>query len=182
MHTSWVAEVVHDLAVHGNKRIHFSIEGIDVLQEMGEATLFGDTLLHLLRNGVEHALESVEERLRVGKKKTGKLHLLALRQGEEILVSVEDDGRGFDFEKVAALIVKRGLIEAESVGQMTSRDRLRLLFTNDPVAQSRGQDGEDHGPGLLVVTRVLHRMQGKIDVVSRPGKGSCVTLRVPRKR
>ncbi|WP_319588698.1 Hpt domain-containing protein [uncultured Desulfobulbus sp.] len=174
--------VVHDLAVHGNKRIHFSIEGIDVLQEMGEATLFADTLLHLLRNGVEHALESVEERLRAGKKKTGKLHLLALRQGDEILVSIEDDGRGFDFEKVAALIVKRGLIEAESVGQMTSRDRLRLLFTSAPVTSNSGQEGGDPSPGLVVVNRALHGMQGKIDVVSRSGKGSCVTLRVPRRR
>jgi two-component system, chemotaxis family, sensor kinase CheA len=174
--------VVHDLAVHGNKRIHFSIEGIDVLQEIGEAALIADTLLHLLRNGVEHGLESVEERLRLGKKKTGKLHLLALRQGEEILVSVEDDGRGFDFEKVADLIVKRGLIEAKSVARMTSRDRLGLLFANTPVAPGRDQEGGESGPGLMAVTRALHGMEGKIDVASRPGKGSCVTLRVPRRR
>jgi chemotaxis protein histidine kinase CheA len=174
--------VVHDLAVHGNKRIHFSVEGIDVLQEMGEATLFTDTLLHLLRNGVDHGLESVEDRLRLGKKKTGKLHLLALRQGEEIVVSVEDDGRGFDFEKVATLIVKRGLVVAESVDQVTSRDRLRLLFSSAPVAPHSGQKGEEHGSGLVVVNRALHEMQGKIDVASRPGKGSCVTLRVPRRR
>jgi two-component system chemotaxis sensor kinase CheA len=118
----------------------------------------------------------------LGKKKTGKLHLLALRQGEEIVVSVEDDGRGFDFEKVATLIVKRGLVAAESVGQVTSRDRLRLLFSSAPVAPNSRQEGEEHGPGLVVVNRALHGMQGKIDVASRPGKGSCVTLRVPRRR
>ena len=173
--------VVHDLAVHDNKRIHFVIEGIEVLQETGKAAFFADSLLHLLSNSIEHGLESVEERLQSGKKKTGKLHLLAMRHGEEIWLSVEDDGRGFDFEKVAAMLVKRGLVAAENAGLMTSRERLQLLFKDSSAPEDREQADGNRGWGLSLVHGVLVGMQGKITVTTRSGKGSCVTLRVPRR-
>lgn len=174
--------VIHDLAIQGNKRIHFSIEGIDVLQDTGEAALLTDILLHLLRNGAEHGLESAEERLRLGKKKIGKLQILALRQGEDIVMSVEDDGRGFDFARVAALIVQRGLVAQENVQATTNQERLRLLL--HPV-RGLPDGGQEHGapvPGLLDVGRAVQGMQGKVEVASRAGKGSCITVRVPRKR
>ena len=173
--------VVHDLAVHDNKRIHFVIEGIEVLQETGKAAFFADSLLHLLSNSIEHGLESMEERLQSGKKKTGKLNLLAMRHGEEIWVSVEDDGRGFDFEKVAAMLVNRGLVAAENAGLMTSRERLQLLFKDSSAPEDREQADGNRGWGLSLVHGVLVGMQGKITVTTRSGKGSCVTLRVPRR-
>jgi two-component system, chemotaxis family, sensor kinase CheA len=173
--------LVHDLAVQGNKRIHFSIEGIDILHETGNATQLAEVLFHLLRNGAEHGLESTEERLRLGKKKTGKLQVLVLRQGEEIMVSVEDDGRGFDFERVAALIVQRGLITEENVRNTTNRERLRFLLNPAVIAEDHGQGGSSL-PGLLAVGRALQDIQGKVEVASRAGKGSCATVCIPRKR
>jgi len=181
--TNRLQRVVHDLSVQGNKRIQFTIEGIEVLQETGEGALLADSLLHLIRNGVEHGLEDVEERLRVGKRKIGMLNLLVLRQGEEVWVSVEDDGRGFDFEVIAALIVKRGLAAVESVRQMTNRERIHALLNNVSALHDReAAAGAEHRDwGLFVVNRALQKMQGKIQVATRTGKGTCVTLRMPRR-
>ena len=181
--TNRLQRVVHDLSVQGNKRIQFTIEGIEVLQETGEGALLADSLLHLIRNGVEHGLEDVEERLRVGKRKIGMLNLLVLRQGEEVWVSVEDDGRGFDFEVIAALIVKRGLDAVESVRQMTNRERIHALLNNVSALHDReAAAGAEHRDwGLFVVNRALQKMQGKIQVATRTGKGTCVTLRMPRR-
>ena len=178
---SRLQRVVHDLSVQGNKRIHCTIEGIEVLQETADAGLLADALLHLIHNSMEHGVEKVEERLRAGKAKTGKLQLFALHQGEEVWLSVEDDGRGFDFEQVAALLVKRGLVAADSVGRMTSRERIHLLFTVPPAAEDGGRQAGHRVPGLAIVNGVLQGMQGKISVTTRPGKGTCVTLRVPRR-
>jgi two-component system, chemotaxis family, sensor kinase CheA len=171
---------VHDLAIDANKRINFVVEGIEVLQEITEAVSFADSLLHLLRNGIEHGLESGEERLRAGKKKTGKLHLSAMRHGEDIWVSVEDDGRGFDFDKVTAMLVNRGLVTAESAGLLTSRERLELLFRGSSPPEDAEQAAANRGGGLALVHGMLLEMKGKITVTTRSGKGSCVTLRVPR--
>lgn len=173
--------VVHDLSTQGNKRVQCTIEGIELLQETGEAVMLAEGLLHLIRNGVEHGLESAEERMRSGKRQAGTLHLLVLRQGEEIWISVEDDGRGFDFEQVAALLVRRGLATMDSAGKMTNRERMQHLFM-EPVASDRGQATGNQGPGLVVVNRMLTRIHGKINVTTRAGKGTCVTLRVPRNR
>jgi|GEM_PF-953482 len=174
--------VVHDLSVQGNKRVQCTIEGIELLGETGEAVVLAEGLLHLIRNGVEHGLESVEERVRSGKRQTGTLHLLVLRQEEEIWISVEDDGRGFDFEQVAALLVRRGLATKDSIGGMSNRERMQHLFMEPPVARDRGQATGNQGPGLVVVNRMLTRIHGKINVTTRAGKGTCVTLRVPRNR
>lgn len=181
--TNRLQRVVHDLSVQGNKRIQFTIEGIEVLQETAEGALLADSLLHLIRNGVEHGLEDVEERLRVGKRKTGKLNLLVLRQGEEVWVSVEEDGRGFDLEAIAALIVKRGLAAVESVRQMTSRERIHTLLNDASVLPGRepAAGAKNRDWGLSIVNSALRKMQGKMQVATRPGKGTCVTLRVPRR-
>lgn len=181
--TNRLQRVVHDLSVQGNKRIQFTIEGIEVLQETAEGALLADSLLHLIRNGVEHGLEDVEERLRVGKRKTGKLNLLVLRQGEEVWVSVEEDGRGFDLEAIAALIVKRGLAAVESVRQMTSRERIHTLLNDASILPDRepAAGAKNREWGLSIVNSALRKMQGEMQVATRPGKGTCVTLRVPRR-
>ncbi|MDR2550777.1 MAG: Hpt domain-containing protein [Desulfobulbus sp.] len=170
--------VVHDLAAASGKRVRFIVEGIEALKETGQAAVLADSLFHLLRNSVEHGLELVEERTHSGKKTIGRLHLLILRQGEEIWLSVEDDGRGFDGERMDALLIGRGQLTAADLGQLTNKERFVLLSSKPSQPSEQEHDGE---PGLVAVRRNLRTVGGTMDAITRPGKGTCVTLRVPRR-
>jgi two-component system chemotaxis sensor kinase CheA len=178
--SSRIKRVVHDLAVQGNKRVYFVIEGIDTLLDQRSVSLLAEPLLHLLRNAVEHGLETVEERVRAGKRKSGKLTLLALRQGNELWVSVEDDGRGIDRERIAALVAQHHLIKPENAARLTGKELLQLLFQPRVTPDGNAQCATDQNTGLLAVRDSLAQMQGKIDMLSRPNKGTRITLRVPR--
>jgi two-component system chemotaxis sensor kinase CheA len=170
--------MVHDLAAENGKRVYFTIEGFATFQEANEAATLTSALCHLLRNSVEHGLEGAEERTRSGKRATGRLHLLALRQGEEIWISVEDDGRGFDGERVKSILIERGLATAETIEGLSNRERF-ILLSSEPFLPSVRDDGWRQG--LIVVQKTLQSIGGMMHATTRPGKGTCVTLRVPRR-
>lgn len=178
---SRLKRVVHDLAVQCNKRVYFVIEGIDAVLDQRYIGLLADPLLHLLRNGVEHGLETVEERVRGGKRKSGKLTLLALRQGGEIWVSVEDDGRGIDRDTIAALAVEHQLVKSEDVAHLTDKELMQLLFQTRIISDGKSQGAaQRRETGLLAVRASMQRMQGSIEVLSLQHKGTRITLRVPQ--
>lgn len=177
---SRLKRVVHDLAVRCNKRVHFVIEGIDTLLDQRYITLLADPLLHLLRNGVEHGLETVAERVKAGKRKSGRLTLLALQQGGEIWVSVEDDGQGIDREKVAALAVAQGLVKPENVTQLSGKELVQLLFQARIANAGETSKAQGRDTGLLAVGHSIQQMQGTVDMLSRLHKGTRITLRVPQ--
>jgi two-component system chemotaxis sensor kinase CheA len=172
--------VVHDWAVQGNKRVYFVIEGMEDLLDQRDISLLAEPLLQLLRNGVEHGLETVEERVRAGKRKSGRLTLLVLQQGNELWVSVEDDGRGIDMRKISTLVVEHRLVTAEEVGRLSGRELTQLLFQPRAVTAKDAQGAAGRNAGLPAVRDSLQRIQGKIEILSRLNKGTRVTLRVPR--
>jgi len=176
---SRLKRVVHDLAVQCNKRVYFVIEGIDAVLDQRYISLLADPLLHLLRNGVEHGLETVDERVQGGKRKSGKLTLLALQQGNEIWVSVEDDGRGVGRDIIAALAVEHQLVKSENVAHLTDRELMQLLFQTRITSDGEKQGVQRRDAGLLAVGASLQRMHGSIEVLSRQNKGTRITLRVP---
>ena len=177
---SRIKRVVHDLAVQCNKRVHFVIEGIDTLLDQRYITLLADPLLHLLRNAVEHGLETVEERVRAGKRQNGRLTLLALQQGSEIWVSVEDDGRGIDREKIAAQAVTQHLVKPENVAQYSGKELTQLLLQARSTNDSETMGVQSSNTGLSIVGDSMQRMQGKVEMLSRLHKGTRITLRVPQ--
>lgn len=172
--------MVHDWAVQGNKRVYFVIEGLEDLLDQRDISLLADPLLQLLHNGVEHGLETVEERVRAGKRKSGRLTLLVMQQGNELWISVEDDGRGIDIRKIAALMVEHRLVTAEEAGRLSGRELTQLLFQPRTDTVGDAQGAPDREAGLPFVRNSLQRIQGKIEILSRPHKGTRVTLRVPR--
>ena len=170
--------MVHDLAAVSGKRVRFIAEGIETLKETGESAALTDSLFHLLRNSVEHGLETAEERMDMGKKPIGRLHLLIFRQGDDIWLSVEDDGRGFDGDLMDALLIGRGLLTIGDAGRLTNRERFELLL-KEPL--DRSMQGNGWGQRLVAVHKNLQGIGGAMDLTTRPGKGTCVTLRVPRR-
>lgn len=170
--------LVQDLARRHQKQVHLSVHGEDVLLEEVDMSAFADLLAPLLRNSVVHGLESAEDRVRLGKHASGRLTLTALRQGKEIWVCVEDDGRGFDRAKLAALNVARGLIAAEKVEQCALSELIEALWGHQNLATGTGCGDGFGRTGLGAVQAQLQRMQGRLEMWSSPGKGARVTLRV----
>jgi len=178
--SSRLKRVVHDLAVQYSKRVYFVVEGIETLLDQRDIFLLADPLHHLLRNGVAHGLETVEERMLAGKRKSGKLTLTALQHGTEIWVSIEDDGQGFDLQTITNLVVAQGLVTREGAGHLTHRELAQLFFRAQATPPNEFQVGSCPGAGLAAVRDRVQQLQGRVEMLTRPGKGTRITLKVPR--
>lgn len=172
--------MVHDLAMHARKRVYFVIEGIDTILDQRDIILLADPLFELLENSVRHGLETVEERVLAGKSKSGKLTLTALEHGAELWVSIEDDGVGVGREKFAALAVAQGLVAAEGVDRLTPRELAQLFFRSPPSPVPGQADGGGQGAGLAAVRDRVLQLQGRVEMLSRPDRGTRITLKIPR--
>ena len=170
--------VVRDYAIHFNKRVHFHLEGARVMEEDLDMARFAELLIPLLRNSVEHGIESVEQRQVAGKKKNGRVALTALRQGNETWVSVEDDGIGFDLKEIAQLCYDQGLVGRNELGKATGAEILQIFLNNQNCSAEPVAEDALRCTGLAIAKKKLRDFNGKMDIWSRPGKGTRVTLRV----
>jgi two-component system chemotaxis sensor kinase CheA len=172
--------IVHDLAMEFRKRVHFSIEGAEILRDEGDLAVVADLLLPLLRNSVEHGLETLDEREQVGKKKSGRLSLLALRQGAELWISVEDDGRGIDVQKIAAYCSAKGWVAAGESGRLTGAELLQIFLDQQADRPAEILEEASAFRGLAAVNSQLRSLHGTMEVWSKVGKGTRITVRLPR--
>ncbi|HEY9750612.1 MAG TPA: hybrid sensor histidine kinase/response regulator, partial [Allocoleopsis sp.] len=171
--------MVRDLGRQLDKQIRFEVLGKatdvdrDILEKL-EAPL-----THLLRNAVDHGLESVAERLAVGKPTEGLIRLEAVHQGGMLSITVSDDGRGIDFERLRSKIVQKQLVSAEMAPQLTEAELTEFLFlpgfsTSDTVTELSGR-----GVGLNIVQNMIQEVGGNLRAVSKPGKGITFYLQLP---
>jgi chemotaxis protein histidine kinase CheA len=173
--------MVHDEAMQRNKRILFQAEGLEILQDELDVSLCADLIVPLLRNGIEHGVEDVGLRQALGKKKHGRLSLSALRQGNELWISIEDDGHGFDLRKITTLCLDQGLVGREELGRMTGAELLQIFLHNQGCLSVRVDCAATvRCTGLASVKTLLRDIHGKMDIWSRPHKGSRITLRLTR--
>lgn len=171
--------VVRDLAAKLGKEVRFSFTGGDTELDKTVAEAIVDPLTHLVRNSMDHGLETPEVRLRSGKPSTGELSLGAVHEGNHILVQVRDDGQGIDPARILRKARSNGLISEEQAVLMGPTDILSLLFhpgfsTNDSVNDVSGR-----GVGLDVVKTRLAEYHGIIEMKSEPGVGTEITLKLP---
>jgi two-component system chemotaxis sensor kinase CheA len=171
--------VVRETALHVDRRVRLDIEDNQV--EIDKAVLEGirEPLAHLLRNAVDHGLESPQERVRAGKPKEGVIHLKFSRQGANLLVSVTDDGRGVDLEKVRQTAVSMGLVDSGKADDLAPEALFRLLShpgfsTMDKVTEISGR-----GVGLDVVASDVKALKGSLSFTSTLGVGTSVSMRFP---
>ncbi len=167
--------LVHDLSVEFGRKLRFRLEGVEELLDQEDAVLLAEPLGHLLQNAVKHGLEAAVDRERAGKATNGRLGLLALRRDGQLWVSVEDDGRGMDPRRIVGWAVARGLIEPDRAETLTGTEIARLLL-HPPEADLLGAPL----PGLATVKASLQPAHGTIDIHSRPGKGTRITLKIPK--
>jgi two-component system chemotaxis sensor kinase CheA len=167
--------LVHDLSVEFGRKVRFRLEGVEELLDQEDAVLLAEPLGHLLQNAVKHGLEAAVDRERAGKGVTGRLGLLALRRDGQLWVSVEDDGRGMDPRRIIGWAVARGLVEPDRSETLTGTEIARLLL-HPPDADLLGAPL----PGLATVKASLQPARGAVDIHSLPGKGTRITLKIPK--
>jgi two-component system chemotaxis sensor kinase CheA len=171
--------VIRDLAKKENKDVRLVMNGADTDLDKSILDALAEPMSHLVRNAVDHGIESPEERIAAGKPAQACITLDAYHQGNHIVIEVADDGRGVDPQRVITRAIERGVVTAEEAARMTDSEIVNLIFepgfsTAEKVTQVSGR-----GVGLDVVKTVLERLKGSVMVTSESGQGARFLLRVP---
>lgn len=169
--------LVHDLARETGKAIELSTDGEATEIDKTVIERLADPLVHLIRNAADHGLESAEDRAAAGKPATGRIRLAAHQSGGEVVITIRDDGRGIDRDRVRAKAETQGLIEPGAA--ISDHDLLQMIFHPGFSTAAAVTNLSGRGVGMDVVKRTIEALRGSIDITSRPGEGSEVALRIP---
>ena len=172
--------LVRDAARSLGKRVDFVIEGKEIELDRSMLDEIGDPLVHLLRNSLDHGIESPAERRAAGKPETGTLRLSAARERSRIVIRVEDDGRGIQREKVLARALANGLVTAEEARGMSDDDVARLITRPGFSTAETVTDVSGRGVGLDVVATRVRALGGMLEIASQAGQGTSMTLQLPQ--
>ncbi|MBE2253136.1 MAG: response regulator, partial [Myxococcus sp.] len=171
--------MVRELARDLGREVELSVEGEDERVDRTVLDILRDPLLHLVRNSVDHGLESREERVEQGKAPRGTLTLLARREGERLVLRVEDDGRGLSAASLRQVAVRKGLIDQATADGLTEAAAIDLVFLPGFTSKDQVTDVSGRGIGLDVVKTRLQQIGGEVTVSSKLGFGAAFELRVP---
>jgi two-component system chemotaxis sensor kinase CheA len=171
--------MIRDLSKELNKEIELLIEGAETELDRSIIDELADPLMHILRNAVDHGIETPQERQKKGKDPVGKILLNAYQKGSEIIIEVEDDGRGIDVNQLVRKAISKGLISSEEAEEMDDREKLYLIFhpgfsTSDNVTDISGR-----GVGMDVVKRVVESLDGQVFIETEKGVGTRFTISLP---
>ncbi|HRB90706.1 MAG TPA: chemotaxis protein CheA [Fervidobacterium sp.] len=171
--------MVRDLSRSLNKEINFVMEGEETELDRTFVEVIGDPLVHLIRNAIDHGIEKKEERISNGKPPIGTVKISARHEGNNVVIEVEDDGRGMNREKIMRKAIEKGLITEERAIGMPDEKIFEYVFlpgfsTKDEVSELSGR-----GVGMDVVKSTVDSLNGTVSLESKLGKGSKVTIRLP---
>lgn len=169
--------LVHDLSRETGKEIELITEGETTEVDKTVIDRLADPLVHLVRNSIDHGLEKPEERLAAGKEAKGQVILSAHQTGGEVIITIKDDGRGINRERVRAKAESSGLIQPGAT--LTDQDLLQLIFQPGFSTAQAVTNLSGRGVGMDVVKKTVEALRGTIDIISKPGEGSTVSLRIP---
>lgn len=173
------SRMVRNIANEKGKDIDFEIEGKDTCADKKIIEEIKTPLIHILRNAIDHGIESKEERIANGKSPVGKILLSAKQDDNKVIIDVVDDGQGFNLEKIKDRAVSRGFLTQDDIDSMTDEAIMNIIFwpgftTGDSITSISGR-----GIGLDVVKTKISQLNGKVKVISEFGKGSCVHIEIP---
>lgn len=169
--------MARDLSKQLGKKVDIRIQGEQTELDKTVMERIGDPLVHLVRNSLDHGLETPDERIAAGKSETGVITLNAFHQGGNIVIEVFDDGRGLNAEKICAKAIKHGIIQEH---ELLTQDQVNeLIFQPGFSTADAVTDVSGRGVGMDVVRRNIQELNGSIDVQSELGKGTKFTIRLP---
>lgn len=169
--------VVRDLAAELGKEVQLVTEGAETEMDKNVIDRIGDPLVHMIRNSVDHGLETGDEREAAGKRRMGTVRLSARQEGGEILISIEDNGRGLNSEAIRRRAVERGLVSDDT--PLSEREINDLIFAPGFSTAAVVSAVSGRGVGMDAVKTAIDALGGTIDIVSRAGRGTRMTLRLP---
>jgi two-component system chemotaxis sensor kinase CheA len=171
--------MVRDLSADLGKQVLVDIEGGDVELDREMIEMIRDPLTHIIRNAVDHGIELPAERLKAGKREIGILCVSARQSGNQILIDIHDDGRGIDGKKLVEKAIANGVIDKADAAQLTQREQLALVFEAGLSTAKQVTAISGRGVGMDVVRSNVERIGGVVEVDSKAGEGTRMTLRVP---
>ena len=170
--------LVHDISVKAGKKVDLQLIGEETEIDKTVIETITDPLVHLLRNSLDHGLEVPSERIAAGKQEKGTIKLSARHEEGEVWVTIEDDGRGLNREKLLEKAISKGLIEGDGT-DLTEKQIHNLIFAPGFSTAAQVTDISGRGVGMDVVKRNLEKIKGKIDITSKFGQGTRINLRIP---
>ncbi|RIJ41919.1 chemotaxis protein CheA [Pontibacter oryzae] len=171
--------IVRDIAAAENKEVNLSLSGQDIQIDRNILQIITDSLLHLVRNAITHGIEKPEEREKKGKKAAGELRLSAQSDRDNVLITLQDDGRGIDMKTVMKKAVERQLVAAEVAKDLADNEVLSFIFEPGFSTAKEITEFSGRGVGLDVVKNAIDSIGGRITVDSEKGKGTTFILQLP---
>ncbi|WP_426235136.1 chemotaxis protein CheA [Pseudomonas sp. TWP3-2] len=171
--------LVRDLARQLKKEIILELVGEETDLDKNLVEALADPLVHLVRNAVDHGIESPEEREASGKSRGGKVILAAEQEGDHILLSISDDGKGMDPNVLRAIAVKRGVMDKDAADRLSDTECYNLIFAPGFSTKTEISDVSGRGVGMDVVKTKISQLNGSINIYSTKGQGSKIVIKVP---
>jgi len=171
--------VVRDLARSLKKEINLEMHGEETDLDKNLVEALSDPLVHLVRNSVDHGIESPDVREKAGKPRQGKVTLSAEQEGDHILLSIEDDGAGMDPDVLRRKAVEKGIYEQDAADRLTNTECYNLIFAAGFSTKDQISDVSGRGVGMDVVKTKIGQLNGQLSVESELGKGSRIIIKVP---
>lgn len=174
---SRMPRLVHDLSSKLNKKIELMVQGEETELDKTVMENIGDPLVHLVRNALDHGVETPEVRVAAGKPETGILNLNAYHQGGNVIIEIKDDGAGINKEKVLAKAIEKGIVSSHD--KLSDDEVNNLIFAPGFSTADVVSDVSGRGVGMDVVKTSINKLGGRVVVQSEEGKGSVFTIRLP---
>lgn len=171
--------IVRDLAKACGKQVRLEMEGKETELDKTIIEAIKDPLTHIIRNSVDHGLETSEHRAAVGKEPEGTISMRAFHQGGHVIIEIADDGGGLNTEKIRAKALERSLISAEQASKMSPSDVHRLIFLPGFSTAEKITNLSGRGVGMDVVKSNIEKIGGTVDISSSAGSGTCLKIKIP---
>ena len=176
---SKMPRIVRDLSQSLGRKVRLQMEGQETELDKSLLEAIKDPLTHAVRNSLDHGIEPPDVRIAAGKDPEGTLRLRAVQEGSHVVIEVSDDGAGIGVERVRNKAVERGLITAERASLLGERELLQLIFLPGFSTAAAVTNVSGRGVGMDVVKTNVEKIGGKVEIESRPGKGTTLKLRIP---
>lgn len=171
--------MVRDVSVVCGKQVRIETEGKDTELDRTLLKAINDPLNHLVRNAVDHGIESPEKRVAGGKPAAGLLTLRALHEGGHVTIEISDDGAGIDAERIRKKAVERGIVTADQAARMSAGEALNLIFMPGVSTADKVTNVSGRGVGMDVVRTNFERVGGSVEIQTRPKEGTTFIIKVP---
>lgn len=172
-------KLARDVARQLDKQVDLKVQGAESELDRTLVDALADPLVHLVRNAIDHGIETPEVRLAAGKPAQGEVILAARQEGDHIAIEISDDGAGISADTLRAKAIEKGLLSAEATARMGTDEALQIIFLPGFSTKAEVSDISGRGVGMDVVQQRIRELNGRVSIQSTPGKGSRFLIRLP---